>query len=44
MPLDRFMNIVGGGGAVEVVGRISGSDILLASDRAKGNRNRTRGY
>ena len=44
MPLDRFMNTVGGGGAVEVVGRISGSDILLASDRAKGNRNRTRGY
>ena len=44
MPLDRFMNTVGGGGAVEVVGRISGSDILLASDRARGNRTRTRGY
>lgn len=46
MPLDRFMNTVGGngGGAVEVFGTISGSDILLSSDRARGNRNRTRGY
>jgi len=44
MPLDRFMNTMGGGGQVEVVGRISGSDILLSSDRARGNRNRTRGY
>jgi hypothetical protein len=44
MPLDRFMNTVGGGGAVEVFGRLSGSDILLSSDRARGNRNRTRGY
>lgn len=44
MPLDRFMNTVGGGGAVEVFGRLSGADILLSSDRARGNRNRTRGY
>ena len=44
MPLDRFMNTIGGGGAVEVFGTISGSDILLSSDRARGNRNRTRGY
>tara|TARA_R100001591_G_scaffold76146_1_gene83980 strand:- start:13254 stop:15119 length:1866 start_codon:yes stop_codon:yes gene_type:complete len=44
MPLDRFMNTMGVGGAVEVFGKISGSDILLASDRARGNRNRTRGF
>tara|TARA_R100000654_G_scaffold16978_2_gene35541 strand:+ start:134 stop:1978 length:1845 start_codon:yes stop_codon:yes gene_type:complete len=45
-PLDKLQGMIGnaGGNQVEVVGRISGSDILLASDRAKGNRNRTRGY
>ena len=45
-PLDKLQGMIGkaGGGQVEVVGRISGSDILLASDRARGNRTRTRGY
>ena len=45
-PLDKLQGMIGnaGGGQVEVVGKISGADILLASDRAKGNRNRTRGY
>ena len=47
-------NSVGGGGALrsmistggttEVFGTISGADILLSSDRAQANRNRTRGY
>ena len=45
-PLDKLKNLIGdsGGGAVEVFGTISGSDILLASDRATANRKRTRGY
>jgi len=44
-PLDKLQGMIGNaGGQVEVVGKISGSDILLASDRARGNRNRTRGY
>jgi len=44
-PLDKLQGMIGNaGGQVEVVGRISGSDILLSSDRARGNRNRTRGY
>ena len=44
-PLDKLKNMIGGaGGAVQVFGSISGSDILLSSDRAKSNRNRTRGY
>ena len=45
-PLDKLQNMIvkSGGGATEVFGRISGADILLSSDRAKGNRNRTRGY
>ena len=45
-PLDKLQGMIGnaGGGQVEVVGKISGSDILLASDRARGNRTRTRGY
>jgi len=32
------------GGTTEVFGVISGADILLSSDRAQANRNRTRGY
>ncbi len=32
------------GGTTEVFGGISGADILLSSDRAQANRNRTRGY
>mgnify|MGYP003124465679 FL=1 len=44
-PLDKLQGMIGNtGGQVQVVGKISGSDILLASDRARGNRNRTRGY
>ena len=45
-PLDKLQGMIGnaGGGQVEVIGKISGSDILLASDRARGNRTRTRGY
>ena len=44
-PLDKLKNMIGGaGGAVQVFGSISGPDILLSSDRAKSNRNRTRGY
>jgi hypothetical protein len=45
-PLDKLQGMIGnaGGGQVEVFGRLSGSDILLSSDRARGNRNRTRGY
>ena len=45
-PLDKLQGMIGnaGGNQVEVFGRLSGSDILLSSDRARGNRNRTRGY
>lgn len=45
-PLDKLKSILGesGGGNVQVFGTIKGSDILLSSDRAKNNRNRTRGY
>jgi hypothetical protein len=44
-PLDKLQGMIGNaGGQVEVFGRLRGSDILLSSDRARGNRNRTRGY
>ena len=45
-PLDKLQGMINTSenGATEVFGRISGADILLSSDRAKGNRNRTRGY
>jgi hypothetical protein len=45
-PLDKLKSMIGesGGGNVQVFGTIKGSDILLSSDRAKNNRNRTRGY
>jgi len=44
-PLDKLKSMIGQGqGSVEVFGRISGSDILISSDRARKNRNRTRGY
>ena len=45
-PLDKLKSMLSdsGGGNVEVHGKIKGSDILLSSDRAKNNRNRTRGY
>ena len=44
-PLDKLQNLIGqGNGSVEVFGRISGSDILISSDRARKNRDRTRGF
>ncbi len=44
-PLDKLKGMIGGdSGGVQVYGRISGSDILLSSDRARDNRKRTRGY
>ena len=44
-PLDKLQSMIGQGqGSVEVFGRISGSDILISSDRARKNRDRTRGY
>mgnify|MGYP003111902781 CR=1 FL=1 len=44
-PLDKLKSMIGEGqGSVEVFGRISGSDILISSDRARKNRDRTRGY
>lgn len=44
-PLDKLKSMISEGqGSVEVFGRISGSDILISSDRARKNRNRTRGY
>jgi hypothetical protein len=44
-PLDKLQSMIGQGqGSVEVFGRISGSDILISTDRARKNRDRTRGY
>jgi SLT domain-containing protein len=43
IPLDRLHEF-GGGGRVEVYGRISGSDILLSNERAQRNRTRSRGF
>ena len=44
-PLDKLRSMIGQGQeSVEVFGRISGSDILISSDRARKNRDRTRGY
>jgi len=44
-PLNKLKSMIGGGGdGVQVFGTISGADILLSSDRARNNRNRTRGY
>jgi hypothetical protein len=44
-PLDKLKSMIGQGqGSVEVFGRISGSDILISTDRARKNRDRTRGY
>jgi len=43
-PLNQLKSMIGGGDGVQVFGTISGADILLSSDRAKNNRNRTRGY
>jgi len=44
-PLNKLKSMIGtNGGSTEVFGVISGADILLSSDRARNNRNRTRGY
>lgn len=43
IPLDRLGEF-GGSQRVEVVGRISGSDILLSNERASRNRTRQRGF
>ena len=46
-PLSKLKNILadsGGGGRVEVYGRISGQDILLSSEKATRTRSRFRGY
>ena len=42
IPLDKLNSIMGGQ-TVNVVGKISGDDIILVSDRAKQNRTRVRG-
>ena len=44
IPLDRLNEFGGGSQRVEVVGRISGSDILLSQERASRNRTRQRGF
>ena len=46
-PLSKLKNILadsGGGGRVEVYGRISGQDILLSSEKATRTRSRSRGF
>lgn len=45
-PLSKLQNIIGnaGGGRVEVVGRISGQDIILSSEKASRVRTRYRGF
>ena len=44
IPLDRLGEFGGGSQRVEVVGRISGADILLSQERASRNRTRQRGF
>ena len=44
IPLDRLNEFGGGSQRIEVVGRISGSDILLSQERASRNRTRQRGF
>jgi hypothetical protein len=45
-PLDKLQSMIqgAGGGNVTVTGRLSGSDILLSSERSNIYRNRVRGY
>jgi hypothetical protein len=45
-PLDKLQAIIqgAGGGNVTVTGRLSGSDILLSSERSDIYRNRIRGF
>jgi hypothetical protein len=45
IPLSKLNNMIQGGSQqVEVVGRISGADILLSQERAQRNRTRQRGF
>jgi hypothetical protein len=44
IPLDRLNEFTGGGGGVQVYGRIQGADILLSSERATRVRSRYRGF
>ena len=44
IPLDRLHEFTGGGGGVQVYGRIQGADILLSSERATRVRSRYRGF
>jgi hypothetical protein len=44
IPLDRLHEFTGGGGGVQVYGRIQGADILLSSERADRVRSRYRGF
>lgn len=43
-PLNKLQNLMGGGQKVEVVGVISGQDILISSERAAIDRGRLRGF
>lgn len=43
-PLNKLQNLMGGGQRVEVVGVISGQDILISSERAAIDRGRLRGF
>lgn len=43
-PLSKLQNMMGGGQRVEVVGVISGQDILISSERAAIDRGRLRGF
>lgn len=44
IPLSKLPQIAGAGGTVTVVGRISGEDILLSSEKANRSRSRYRGF
>jgi len=46
IPLSKLNTMMqgGGNGAVEVYGRLSGSDILLSTERAQRTRTRQRGF
>ena len=44
IPLSKLPQIAGAGGAVTVVGKISGQDILLSSEKANRTRSRYRGF
>jgi hypothetical protein len=43
IPLDKLGSMMGDMQTVNVVGKISGDDIILVSDRARQNRTRVRG-